>query len=213
MARTARVVAVSNRATDGGHEDRTGPVIAAWPHSCSYAATGPALPTDADPAASEPPDTLDAVFTGQQQHPTREPGAVFRADVVDTPLSVEELAKLVERDAAGAIVTFGGVVRDHDDQRSVQELEYIGHPTATTVIAEVADEIAARFDGVHALAVSHRIGLLSIGDVALACAVAAEHREQAFTACSELVDEVKRRLPIWKRQVFADKTEEWVNCP
>jgi molybdenum cofactor synthesis domain-containing protein len=138
---------------------------------------------------------------------------VLRADVVDEPIDVDALARRVEHNAAGAVVTFGGVVRDHDGGRGVQELEYTGHPSADEVIAEVAADIAARFEGVRALAVSHRIGLLKIGDVALGCAVAAEHRKQAFSACSELVDEVKRRLPIWKRQVFDDDTEEWVNCP
>ncbi|MFC7341241.1 molybdenum cofactor biosynthesis protein MoaE [Saccharopolyspora griseoalba] len=138
---------------------------------------------------------------------------VLRADVVDAPIEVDALARQVEHRAAGAVVTFGGVVRDHDGGRGVQELEYTGHPSADEVIAEVAADIAARFEGVRALSVSHRIGLLKIGDVALGCAVAAEHRKQAFNACSELVDEVKRRLPIWKRQVFDDDTEEWVNCP
>ncbi|GAA2810096.1 molybdenum cofactor biosynthesis protein MoaE [Saccharopolyspora taberi] len=156
---------------------------------------------------------VDQLHGGDHERPVHEPAAVLRADVVDEPLSVEELAKLVEHNAAGAVVTFGGVVRDHDGGRGVQELEYTGHPSANAVIAEVAGEIAARFEGVRALAVAHRIGLLGIGDVALACAVAAEHRKQAFTACAELVDEVKRRLPIWKRQVFDDNTEEWVNCP
>jgi molybdopterin synthase catalytic subunit len=61
--------------------------------------------------------------------------------------------------------------------------------------------------------VSHRIGLLEIGDVALACAVSAAHRGAAFAACADLVDEVKRRLPIWKHQTFTDGTDEWVNCP
>ena len=138
---------------------------------------------------------------------------VLRADVVDDQIDVDALARQVEHSAAGAVVTFGGVVRDHDGGRGVQELEYTGHPSADEVIAEVAADIAARFDGVRAVSVSHRIGLLKIGDVALGCAVAAEHRKQAFNACSELVDEVKRRLPIWKRQVFDDDTEEWVNCP
>jgi molybdopterin synthase catalytic subunit len=55
--------------------------------------------------------------------------------------------------------------------------------------------------------------LLGIGDIALACAVSASHRGQAFAACAELVDEVKKRLPIWKRQVFTDGEEEWVACP
>ncbi|ONI90512.1 molybdenum cofactor biosynthesis protein MoaE [Saccharothrix sp. ALI-22-I] len=138
---------------------------------------------------------------------------VLRATVSDQPLSVEEHAKLVEHAAAGAVVTFAGVVRDHDHGRSVRELEYVGHPTAGAVVAEVVADVVGRFDGVRAVAVSHRVGPLAIGDVALACAVSAEHRGEAFAVCSELVDEVKRRLPVWKRQVFTDGTDEWVNMP
>ncbi|GAA2337612.1 molybdenum cofactor biosynthesis protein MoaE [Saccharopolyspora halophila] len=158
---------------------------------------------------------VDQLHGGDHARPGESGAAadVLRADVVDEPIDVDALARRVEHRAAGAVVTFGGVVRDHDGGRGVQELEYTGHPSADDVIVEVAGDIAARFDGVRAIAVSHRIGLLEIGDVALGCAVAAEHRKQAFTACSELVDEVKRRLPIWKRQVFDDHTEEWVNCP
>lgn len=150
---------------------------------------------------------------GSGAAPARPAAEVLRADVVEEQIDVESLARSVEHDAAGAVVTFGGVVRDHDGGRGVLELEYTGHPIAQDVIHEVATDIAGRFEGVRAIAVSHRVGLLKIGDVALGCAVAAEHRKQAFNACSELVDEVKRRLPIWKRQVFEDNTEEWVNCP
>lgn len=139
--------------------------------------------------------------------------AVLRAEVVETPLVVEEHAALVAHVAAGAVVTFAGVVRDHDGGRSVRELEYSGHPTADKVMREVVEDVAARAEGVRAIAVSHRIGPLAIGDVALACAVAADHRKAAFVVCAELVDEVKRRLPIWKRQVFDDGSDEWVNCP
>lgn len=139
--------------------------------------------------------------------------AVLRAAVVATPLVLEEHAALVADVAAGAVVTFAGVVRDHDGGRSVLELEYSGHPSAEKVIGEVARDVAARATGVRAIAVSHRIGPLRIGDVALACAVAADHRKEAFVVCAELVDEVKRRLPIWKRQVFDDGSDEWVNCP
>ncbi|MPR00518.1 molybdenum cofactor biosynthesis protein MoaE [Modestobacter sp. I12A-02628] len=134
------------------------------------------------------------------------------ARVVDEPLSVAEHEDAVAGPAAGAVVSFAGVVRDHDHGRAVTELEYVGHPTAQDLITEIADGFAARPD-VHAVAVSHRVGLLGIGDVALACAVSAAHRGAAFTACAELVDEVKARLPIWKRQVFADGEEEWVACP
>lgn len=138
---------------------------------------------------------------------------VLRSSVLEAPISVDEHAALVNDPAAGAVVSFGGVVRDHDHGRSVRELEYVGHPSAGDVVAEVAADLAGRFPGVRALAVSHRVGMLKIGDVALACAVAAEHRREAFAACSDLVDEVKRRLPVWKRQTFSDGTEEWVNCP
>lgn len=138
---------------------------------------------------------------------------VARVAVTEETLSVDEHARLVDDAAAGAVVTFGGVVRDHDGGRSVRNLAYEGHPSANDVLAEVVADLSARWTGVRAVAVSHRLGALEIGDVALACAVAAEHRAQAFTACAELVDEVKARLPIWKHQHFADGTEEWVNSP
>jgi molybdopterin synthase catalytic subunit len=136
--------------------------------------------------------------------------AVLRAEVGEDPLDVAEHAALVDQAAAGAVVTFAGVVRDHDGGRAVRGLEYSAHPTAGKVVAEVAADVAARATGVRAIAVSHRIGPLGIGDVALACAVAADHRKEAFAACAELVDEVKRLLPVWKHQLFADGTDEWV---
>lgn len=136
---------------------------------------------------------------------------VVLAEVSQESLDVARHAALVDRAAAGAVVTFAGVVRDHDGGRAVRGLDYSAHPTAGRVVAEVAAEVAARAVGVRAIAVSHRIGPLAIGDVALACAVAADHRQAAFATCAELVDEVKRQLPVWKHQVFADGAEEWVN--
>jgi molybdopterin synthase catalytic subunit len=118
----------------------------------------------------------------------------------------------VAHPAAGAVVSFAGVVRDHDGGREVERLEYEAHPTAADVLAEVAAEIA-KLPEVYAVAVSHRVGGLEIGDVALAAAVSTAHRADAFAACARLVDEVKARLPVWKHQLFRDGTEEWVNCP
>lgn len=137
--------------------------------------------------------------------------AVLRAVVTEEPLDVEEHARLVSADVVGAVVTFSGVVRDHDGGRGVRALDYSGHPSAGQVIAEVAADVATAHPAVHAMAVSHRLGPLAIGDSALACAVSAGHRRQAFAACAALVDEVKRRLPVWKRQEFSDGSEEWVN--
>ncbi|NYH79129.1 molybdenum cofactor synthesis domain-containing protein [Actinopolyspora biskrensis] len=139
--------------------------------------------------------------------------AVSRAAMKEEHIDVPLLEREVGHSAAGAVVTFAGAVRDHDGGRGVRELEYTSHPSAAEVIREVAADVASRSDGVRALAVEHRTGVLRIGDVALGCAVSAEHRKQGFDACSELVDEVKRRLPVWKRQVFEDGQEEWVNCP
>jgi molybdopterin synthase catalytic subunit len=138
---------------------------------------------------------------------------VVRAVVTEDPLDVEEHARLVARPNAGAVVSFSGAVRDHDGGRAVHALEYSGHPGAGDVITRVAAQVLAAHPKVLALAVSHRIGPLAIGDSALACAVSAAHRGEAFAACAALVDEVKRQLPIWKRQEFADGSEEWVNCP
>jgi molybdopterin synthase catalytic subunit len=128
------------------------------------------------------------------------------------PLDLALHEAAVEHPRAGGRVVFCGVVRDVDSGRRVVELEYEGHPTAEQVLGEIAAEFGARPE-VLALAVSHRVGALAIGDVALVAAVATQHRRAAFEICAALVDEVKARLPIWKRQLFADGTDEWVNCP
>lgn len=114
--------------------------------------------------------------------------------------------------AAGAVVTFAGVVRDHDHGRAVRCIDYVAHPSAQRVLAQVAADVAARSE-IDALAVSHRLGELAVGECALAVAVSAAHRAEAFAAASLLVDEVKHHLPVWKRQVFADGSDEWVACP
>lgn len=135
--------------------------------------------------------------------------AVLLARVTADELSVARCAELVGRASAGAVVTFEGVVRDHDDGKGVTALEYEAHPSATDVIALVALEIAAAHPTV-VIAVEHRTGALGVGDVALACAVSSAHRAEAFAACAALVDEVKARVPIWKKQDFVDGSSEWV---
>ena len=136
---------------------------------------------------------------------------VVLAEVRGTPVSVAELVGLVAGRARGAVVTFEGVVRDHDSpgRGSVTLLDYEGHPGAGTVIAEVVADVAAT-SGAAAVAVVHRTGPLQVGDCALAVAVAAAHRGDAFATAARLVDEVKQRLPVWKHQHFADGSDEWV---
>ena len=134
------------------------------------------------------------------------------ADVVDRPLDLAAHVAAVADARAGATVSFLGVVRDEDGGRSVTRLEYHAHPTAPAVIADIAREYAALPD-VLGVAVSHRIGTLEVGEVALVAAVSTRHRGEAFDLCTRLVNEVKHRLPVWKRQEFSDGTDEWVNCP
>ncbi|MGH3694778.1 MAG: molybdenum cofactor biosynthesis protein MoaE [Pseudonocardiaceae bacterium] len=176
-------------------------------HGADHAGSGTGQPALAGHAPAQ-----------RQSHPPppqdrTPPSVVLRAVVTEDSLDVEEHARLVARSAVGAVVSFSGVVRDHDEGKGVRALEYSGHPSAAEVMSRVAAQIAAAHPEVLGLAVSHRIGALAIGDSALACAVAAAHREAAFAACAALVDEVKLQLPIWKRQEFTDGAEQWVNAP
>lgn len=136
---------------------------------------------------------------------------VLRAALTELPISLTEHEDLVAHEAAGAVVGFAGVVRDHDAGKHVLRLEYSAHPLAEQTMAEVLSEIAAGAVGVRAIAASHRVGPLAIGDAALVAAVAADHRRAAFETCALLVDLVKERLPVWKHQFFGDGTDEWVN--
>jgi molybdopterin synthase catalytic subunit len=138
-------------------------------------------------------------------------GEIRLVEVVERMLDAAAVEGLVSDERAGAVVSFSGNVRDHDHGRAVVSLTYEGHPSAEAVLMEVAKEIEARFDLV-ALAVAHRVGPIAIGEAALIAAVATAHRGEAFAACQALVDLTKERLPVWKHQVFADGTDEWVNC-
>ena len=138
-------------------------------------------------------------------------GADHRGLVRATPITAAEVEAAVRRPDAGAVVTFEGRVRDHDNGRQVRSLRYEGHPDAEQVLRAVIAEAAA-LPGVLAAASLHRVGECTIGDVAFAAAISAAHRREAFDACAWLVDEVKQRLPVWKLQRFSDGTQEWVNC-
>lgn len=137
--------------------------------------------------------------------------SIIHTDIVETPISTAALEADVLDDTCGAVVSFSGVIRDHDEGRGVHRLTYESHPVASAQIAEVAAEIAAKHPAVR-LSVVHRVGALEIGDVALAAVVASPHRHDSFAACSELVDEVKARVAIWKHQFFADGEDEWVGA-
>ncbi|BDH55830.1 molybdenum cofactor biosynthesis protein MoaE [Tsukamurella sp. PLM1] len=135
---------------------------------------------------------------------------VVLAQVTENPIDLATHEAAVARAEAGAVVGFVGAVRDHDGGRGVTRLEYSAHPTAPRVLADVVRLQALEADGVRAIAVSHRVGPLGIGDAALVVAVAADHRAAAFATCARIVDAVKEALPVWKHQLFRDGTDEWV---
>ena len=135
---------------------------------------------------------------------------VVRADITDRAIFLPEHEDLVRHRSAGAVIGFVGMIRDHDGGRRVVRLEYCAHPSAAQVMGEVVSGIAEQYGGLRAVAASHRIGTLHIGDAALVAAVSADHRQAAFAACALLVDTIKERLPVWKHQFFDDGTEEWV---
>ena len=136
---------------------------------------------------------------------------VLRVDLTEQPIELSEYEALVSHESAGAVVIADHTGESHDGGRGVIRLEYSAHPTAQQTLADVVAEIAADCQGMRAIAVSHRIGTLQIGDAALVAAVAADHRAAAFETCARLVDTVKARLPVWKHQYFADGSDEWVN--
>jgi molybdopterin synthase catalytic subunit len=138
----------------------------------------------------------------------RRAGAVRLIDIRDHPLSVDEVRAAIADADAGGTAIFVGTVRADDGGRAVTSLSYEAHPDAARAMREVADEVAARHQ-VIALAAVHRVGLLAIGDLAVVVAVSSAHRAAAFAACEELIDKVKEKVPIWKRQSYADGSVGW----
>lgn len=130
--------------------------------------------------------------------------------VTDQEISAAHLASLVRSDQSGAVVSFSGDVRNHHGGKDVLTLTYEIHPSAQEVLEKIVSEVSARYE-VNDVAVAHRYGDIAIGECAFAVAVSADHREAAFDACNALINTVKEKLPIWKHQVFADDSDQWVN--
>jgi molybdopterin synthase catalytic subunit len=130
--------------------------------------------------------------------------------VVDAPIDRQALEALVRADTDGALVTFCGIVRERaDDGRAVTGLSYEAHAQmAEAEFAVIADEARERFGDCNA-AIHHRVGDLGVGDVAVIVAVASVHRTVAFDACRYIIDALKSRAAIWKRERYTDGTGEW----
>jgi molybdopterin synthase catalytic subunit len=128
------------------------------------------------------------------------------------PIDAQALAASLCNDSAGAFVAFEGWVRNVNEGRSVLRLEYEAHESlAAKEAAFIIEEAKERY-GILGAACVHRVGLLEIGDLAVWVGVSSTHRGEAFEACRYIIDEVKARLPIWKKEHYADGTSEWINC-
>lgn len=134
------------------------------------------------------------------------------AAIRETPLEVSEVLDALGDEDAGGLTLFVGRVRDHDGGKGVTRLDYSAHPTALARLEDVCRRVAADHD-VRGVAAVHRVGELRVGDLAVVVATAAAHRGDAFAASRDLIDTLKAEVPIWKHQVFDDRTEEWVGTP
>ncbi len=130
-------------------------------------------------------------------------------DLRDSPLETSEAIAAVTHPGAGGIDVFLGIVRETNDGHAVTTLVYSAYASmAKAEMARIGAEIEAEMPGVR-VAVLHRVGELSVGDVAVVCAASAPHRGEAFAACRALIDRIKERTPIWKREVGPEGAE-WV---
>ncbi|HSP74843.1 MAG TPA: molybdenum cofactor biosynthesis protein MoaE [Cryobacterium sp.] len=131
--------------------------------------------------------------------------------VTTAPLDLAAHVGAVSTGSCGAVVTFIGQVRDHDPDAAgqVTGLDYSAHPDAGRILSEIVARFSREYPQVN-LSVSHRIGHLEVGDLALVAAAASAHRAVAFEACGRLVETVKLELPIWKKQHEVDGSTGWV---
>lgn len=132
--------------------------------------------------------------------------------ITDQVIHADALESLFHSKACGAVVTFCGKVRNHDNGKTVTGLSYEAYPPmAERVFDQIAVEAINRF-GVEKIRVVHRVGDLQVSDVAVWIGVQSEHRHEAFEACRYVIDEIKKRAPIWKKEHDVDGKSEWVMC-
>jgi molybdopterin synthase catalytic subunit len=132
--------------------------------------------------------------------------------VSHAPIDREAVRELVSDRSSGACIVFEGWIRDHNEGRRVERLEYeIYEPVAVSEGRKIMQEAGQKFD-IRKSCCVHRDGLLELGETAVMVVVSAAHRDEAFRACRYIIDEVKHRLPVWKKEYYADGDAQWVNC-
>ena len=136
----------------------------------------------------------------------------FSFQLSDTPFDIASVREALADDRCGAYAQFEGWVRNVNEGRKVVRLEYEAHaPLAETEGLKILHEAKAQFGITSAICI-HRTGLLELGDCAVIVGVTSAHRDAAFRGCRYIIDEVKIRLPIWKKEHYADGASEWINC-
>jgi molybdopterin synthase catalytic subunit len=135
----------------------------------------------------------------------------MRASIVTTPIDPAALLTEVGSVSNGASVLFVGTVRDMNEGRAVTGIEYAAYESmAVRELGAIVSEAASRFD-TDDIAVEHRIGTLHLGEASVAIAVAHSHRAPAYEASRFIIEQLKRRVPIWKREHYADGAREWID--
>ena len=135
---------------------------------------------------------------------------MIHASVGSEPIDPGRVLHRVGADEDGAVLLFLGVVRDHAHGRSVSGMRYDAYvEMARPVLTQIAEEAAQRL-GTDRVAVTHRVGELEIGDVSVAIAVSSPHRAEAYDASRYVIEEIKKRLPVWKKEHYVDGSAEWV---
>ena len=136
----------------------------------------------------------------------------MRTAIVDAPIDTSALLQEVSGPHVGATILFVGTVRDFNEGRPVTGIEYSTYRSmAERELKSIVDEASQRF-ATHSIAVEHRVGELGIGDASVAIAVAHERRGQAYDASRYIIEELKRRLPVWKLELYVDGTRDWVHA-
>jgi molybdopterin synthase catalytic subunit len=133
-------------------------------------------------------------------------------EIASSAIDLAAFRSSLADDTCGALVVFEGWVRNHNEGRAVKGLAYeVYRPMALKEGQVILQEAMERFEIVHARAI-HREGDLALSEPAVIVGVSSAHRDAAFQACRYIIDEIKHRLPIWKKEYYVDGTTEWVNC-
>jgi molybdopterin synthase catalytic subunit len=132
-------------------------------------------------------------------------------EITDKPIDVHKIIKAVESDDAGALNVFIGTVRSKTSGKKVVRLDYEAYePMAKKEIEKIV-QLATKKWGIKKWAVSHRVGTLTVGEVAVVVAISTAHRKESFEACQFIINSLKQTVPIWKKEIFEDG-EEWVSA-